>query len=71
MAALDEIGTRLEDFKNAGLITAYEVIAVDDGIRLRIVAKAAQDAAKAKSFVAEALAGLLSASQISVETEDD
>lgn len=71
MAALDEIGTRLEDFKNAGLIAAFEVIAVDDSVRVHIVTTAAQDAVKVKSFIAEALAGLLSASQISVKTDGD
>jgi hypothetical protein len=70
MAALDEIGARLDEFKNSGLIADYEIVVVDDSVRLRVAAPAAQDVAKVKSFIVETLAGLVSESQIRVETAD-
>jgi hypothetical protein len=70
MAALDEIGVRLDEFKNSGLIADYEIVVVDDSVRLRVVAPAAQDMTKIKSFIVETLAGLVSESQIRVEAAD-
>lgn len=65
--AIGEIENRLTEFKNSGLIHDYEIVVVDDSVRLRIVAPAGQDAAAVKAFVADALAGRLSDSQISIE----
>ena len=67
MSAIDEITTRLEEFKRSGLLADYEVMVVDDSIRLRIVAPRNKDAAGVKSFVVETFAGLLSDSQVNVE----
>lgn len=67
MTAIEEITSRLEEFTRAGLLTDFEVMVVDDSIRLRIVAPKATDAAGVKAFVVEAFAGLLSDSQISVD----
>ena len=67
MAATDEITARLEEFKKSGLIAFYEVLEVDDSIRVRIIAPRNQDAASVKTFVVETLAGLLSESQVSIE----
>jgi hypothetical protein len=65
--ALAEIESRLAEFKSSGLIQDYEIVAVDDSVRLRIVAPPDQDSAEVKSFLAEALAGRVSDSQISIE----
>lgn len=67
MAAMDEITDRLAEFKNSGLIAEYEVMVVDDSIRVRVVAPPNQDASKVKSFIVETLAGLLSESQVNAE----
>jgi hypothetical protein len=67
MAAKDEIAGRLEEFKKSGLVANYEIVEVDDSIRVRIVAPASQDAGSVKTFVVETLSGLLSESQVSVE----
>jgi hypothetical protein len=67
MGAIDEITERLAAFKNSGLIEDYEVMVVDDSIRVRVVAPRNQDAAKVKSFIVETLAGLLSESQVNAE----
>lgn len=67
MAAIDEISDRLAEFKSSGLIADYEVLVVDDSIRVRVVAPRSQDVASVKSFIVETLAGLLSESQVSVE----
>jgi hypothetical protein len=67
MAAKDEIAERLEGFKKSGLITAYEVMEVDDSIRVRITAPRNQQPADVKQFVVESLSGLLSGSQINAE----
>lgn len=65
--AMDKIGERLAEFKNSGLIADYTLVEVDDSIRVRVVAPANQDAASVKSFLVDALTGLLSESQVSVE----
>ncbi len=70
MAAIDEIGERLSEFKKSGLIADFEVIVTDDSIRLRVSAPRGQNAPKVKSFIVESLAGLLSESQVSVEEAD-
>lgn len=67
MAALNEITNRLAEFEKSGLIAAHEVIVVDDSIRVRIVAPGREDAARLKAFIVDALAGLLSESQVNVE----
>lgn len=67
MAATDEISERLADFKKSGLVADFEMMVVDDSIRVRIVAPRNQDPAKVKGFIVETLAGLLSESQVSVE----
>ena len=69
MAPVDEITSRLDDFKSSGLIADYEVMIADDSVRVRIVAPSGEDAASVKSFVVEAFAGKLSESQISVDTQ--
>ena len=69
MAAIDEIGDRLSEFKSSGLIADYELLVVDDSIRVRVVAPRDQDAASVKSFIVESLAGLLSESQVNVEEQ--
>lgn len=66
--AINEIEDRLKEFKSSGLIQDFEIIVVDDSVRLRVVTPANQDAAEVKAFVAEALAGRLSDSQIIMET---
>jgi hypothetical protein len=71
MPARDEIADRLEGFRKSGLIAAYEVMEVDDSIRVRIVAPRNQDPAKVKEFVVESLAGLLSGSQINAEASPE
>jgi hypothetical protein len=67
MEAMDEITERMDGFKSSGLIAAYEVIIVDDSVRLRLVAGRDQEPGEVRSFVAEALSGLLSQAQINVE----
>ena len=67
MAAVDEITDRLTEFKNSGLIADYELMVVDDSIRVRVVAPRNQDTGKVKSFIVETLAGLLSESQVNAE----
>ena len=67
MAAMDDISERLEEFKVSGLIAEYEMLIVDDSIRVRVVAPPDQDGATVKSFIADAFAGVLSHSQIAVE----
>ena len=71
MAAKDEIAERLEGFKQSGLIATYEMIEVDDSIRVRITAPRNQEPANVKQFVVESLAGLLSGSQINAEAAAD
>ncbi|MEA2933792.1 MAG: hypothetical protein QOD74_438 [Variibacter sp.] len=66
--AINEVEDRLTEFKNSGLIHDFEIIVVDDSIRLRVVAPSGKDAAEVKSFVADALAGRVSDSQISIES---
>jgi fructose 1,6-bisphosphatase len=66
-AAMEKISEQLAEYKNSGLIADYELVEVDDSIRVRIVAPANQDAASVKSFVVDALAGLLSESQVSID----
>ena len=70
MASVDEITSRLDEFKSSGLIAGYEVLVADDSVRLHIVAPRGQDAAAVKSFVVEALAGKVSGSQVSIDTAD-
>lgn len=65
--AIDEIDERLRGFKDSGLIADYEVIVVDDSVRVRLVAPAGKDSSKLKPFIVETLAGLLSESQVRVE----
>ncbi len=67
MAAIDEITARLEEMKKSGLIAEFELLDVDDSIRVRVMAPKSQDAAEIKDFIVEALAGLLSGSQVHVE----
>jgi hypothetical protein len=67
MAAMEEITDRLVEFKSSGLIADYEVMVVDDSIRVRVVAPRNQDPGKVKSFIVETLAGLLSESQVNAE----
>ena len=69
--AAETITARLEEFKQSGLAADYEIIEVDDSIRVRILAPRNQDVAKVKTFAAESLEGLLSESQISVEQAAD
>ena len=69
MAAIDEIGDRLTEFKSSGLIADYELLVVDDSIRVRVVAPRDQDAPSVKLFIVESLAGLLSESQVNVEEQ--
>jgi fructose 1,6-bisphosphatase len=71
MTATAEITKRLDGFKESGLIVDYEVLVVDDSIRVRIVAPRGEDAAGVKTFVVEALAGRLSGSQVSVDSAPD
>lgn len=71
MTATAEITKRLEGFKQSGLIEDYEVVVVDDSIRVRIVAPQNEDPAGVKTFIVEALAGRLSVSQINVEAAPD
>ncbi len=71
MSGTVEITKRLDGFKESGLIADYEVVVVDDSVRVRIVAPADQDPAGVKDFVVEALAGRLSGSQVSVETAQE
>lgn len=66
-AAMEKIGERLAEFKSSGLIADYELVEVDDSIRVHIVAPGNQEAASVKSFVVDALAGLLSESQVSID----
>jgi fructose 1,6-bisphosphatase len=65
--AAEKITDRLEEFKQSGLAAGYEIMEVDDSIRVKIVAARGHAAAKVKEFAVESLAGLLSDSQISVE----
>jgi len=67
MAAIDDIGGRLAEYKSSGLIQDFEIVVADDSIRLRVVAPRGQNAAKVKTFIVESLEGLLSGSQVSVE----
>lgn len=67
MAGVDDINERLSEFKSSGLIEDFEILVVDDSIRVRLVAPRGQDSASVKSFVVETLAGVLSDSQVSVE----
>ena len=67
MAATDEISDRLEEFKVSGLIADYELLILDEGVRVRIVAPPGQDGASVKSFIVDAFAGVLSHSQIALE----
>ncbi|MBX6426289.1 MAG: hypothetical protein IRZ09_10270 [Variibacter sp.] len=67
MAAIDEIGDRLAEFKNSGLIADFEIAVADDSIRVRVTAPRGQNVAKVKSFIVESLEGLLSGSQVNVE----
>lgn len=67
MTATAEITKRLDGFKDSGLVEDYEVMVVDDSIRVRIIAPHGEDPASVKAFVVEALAGRLSASQVNVE----
>ena len=69
MDAMDELVDRLDGFKQSGLIVDYEVIVVDDSIRLRLVAPANQDPGEVRTFVADALSGLVSESQIQVDAQ--
>jgi hypothetical protein len=68
MAALDEITSRLEEFKNSGLIEHYEILVVDDSVRVQVRAPASQDVATVKEFLGEAFSTLLSPSQLNVES---
>ncbi len=68
MTAMDEIMVRLEEFKRSGLIVDFEVMVVDDSIRVRVVAPRGEDAAGVKSFIVDALSGRLSQSQVNVES---
>jgi hypothetical protein len=70
MTATVEITKRLDGFKQSGLIDDYEVMIVDDSIRVRIVAPRNEDPAGVKAFVVDALAGRLSASQVSIEAAE-
>ncbi|HEX2216610.1 MAG TPA: hypothetical protein VHG27_07975 [Xanthobacteraceae bacterium] len=65
--AAREITERLEEFTKSGLIVSYELMEVDDSVRVRIVAPRSQDAGTVKTFIVESLAGLLSESQVNVE----
>jgi fructose 1,6-bisphosphatase len=67
MPGMDDINERLSEFKSSGLIDDFEILVVDDSVRVRIVAPRGQDAGGVKSFVVETLAGVLSESQVSVE----
>lgn len=67
MAAMDDVSERLEEFKVSGLIADYRLVIVDDSVRVRIVAPPDQDGATVKAFIADAFAGVLSNSQISLE----
>ena len=67
MSDTDAITDRLEEFKKSGLIASYELVVLDDSLRVRIATPPEQDAATVKAFVAEAFAGRLSDSQISIE----
>jgi hypothetical protein len=71
MTPMDDLTSRLDDFKGSGLIADYEVLIADDSVRVRIVAPAGQDAASVKSFVVDAFAGKLSESQINVEAQGE
>lgn len=71
MAAIDDISERLEEFKNSGLIAEYEMVVVDDSVRLRIVPPSGGEDATLKSFIVDAFAGVLSPSQIAVERAPD
>ena len=68
--AMDEIGDRLAEFKNSGLIADYELVVADDSIRVRITAPRGQNTAKVKIFIVESMAGLLSESQVNVEESE-
>jgi len=67
MAAIDEINARLDEFVKSSLIGRYDIIEGDDSIRVRAFAAKGQDVAKVKDFIVDALSGLLSVSQVSVE----
>jgi len=71
MTATAEVTKRLEGFKESGLVQDYEVLIVDDSIRVRIVAPRGEDPAGVKAFVVDALSGRLSDSQVSVEAAQD
>jgi fructose 1,6-bisphosphatase len=68
MANMDDINDRLSEFKGSGLIADYEVLVADDSVRLRITAPKGADTAKLKSFLVETFAGILSETQVSVES---
>jgi hypothetical protein len=65
--AAQEIADRLAEFKKSGLIVDYEIMEVDDSVRVRIVAPRSQDPATVKTFVVDSLAGRLSGPQVNVE----
>lgn len=67
MPAMGEITNRLEEFKKSGLIADYELVVVDDSVRVRVTAPRNQQVGSVKSFVVESMAGLVSDSQVSVE----
>ena len=67
MPAMGEITNRLEEFKKSGLIADYELVVVDDSVRVRVTAPRNQQADSVKAFVVESMAGLVSDSQVSVE----
>jgi hypothetical protein len=67
MAAIDEIGDRLAEYKSSGLIADFELVVADDSIRVRVTAPRGQNGTKVKTFIVESLEGLLSNSQVSVE----
>lgn len=67
MTATAEITKRLDGFKESGLIADYELIVLDDSIRVRVVAARNESPDDVKAFIVDALAGRLSESQISVD----
>jgi hypothetical protein len=69
MPAMGEITNRLEEFKKSGFIADYELVVVDDSIRIRVIAPRSQEPSSVKAFVVESMAGLVSDSQVSVEAE--
>jgi len=62
-----KVADRLDTIRATGAITAYDLAVADDGVMVSVSAPDQQDAAWVRALVADALAGLVAESQVTVQ----